>query len=104
VRELLQARRPALLVGLSLLARMAVLLAGLWLVLRLGAERFRGDGPGGGWLALVPALLGLLVVRTLLLRRYGRPGEVGRGRDGGADGTSGRDSSSGDHKRPRDLP
>jgi F1F0 ATPase subunit 2 len=89
VRELVHARRPALLVGVSLLVRMAVLLAGLWLVLRLGTGWFGGEGPGGGWLALVPALLGLLVVRTLLLHRYGRPG------DGGGDG-HGRERHTGD--------
>jgi hypothetical protein len=86
------ARRPALLVGVSLLVRMAVLLAGLWLVLRLGTGRFGGEGAGGGWLALVPALLGLLVVRTLLLHRYGRPGA------GGGD-TRGRERHLGDDRR-----
>jgi F1F0 ATPase subunit 2 len=69
VRALGHARRPALLLGGSLLLRMLVLLTGFWLLL-LAGERWAGDG----WVALVPGLLGVIVVRILLLRRYGRPG------------------------------
>jgi F1F0 ATPase subunit 2 len=69
VRELARARRPALLLGLSLVLRMAALLAGFW-VLLLAGERWIGTG----WPALVPALLGLIAARALLVRRHGPPG------------------------------
>jgi F1F0 ATPase subunit 2 len=69
VRELTRSRRPALLLSGSLLTRIAVLLAGLWLVMAAG-EAWLGDS----WHGLIPALLGLLAVRALLLRLYGRPG------------------------------
>ncbi|NBC14460.1 MAG: hypothetical protein GVY09_14190 [Gammaproteobacteria bacterium] len=69
VQHLGRARHPALLIGGSLLLRMLLLLAGLWVVLMAG-ERWTGDG----WTTLVPGLLGVIAVRALLLRRYGRPG------------------------------
>jgi F1F0 ATPase subunit 2 len=79
VRTLGSSRHPALLVGGSLLLRILVLLAGLWMLLVAG-ERWTGHG----WLALLPGLLGVIAARTLLLRRYGRlgvgPGGSPRGR------------------------
>jgi F1F0 ATPase subunit 2 len=69
VRELHRTRRPALLLGGSLLLRLLLLLAGFWGLLLAGA-RWTGDG----WLGLVPGLLGVIAMRTLLLHRYGRPG------------------------------
>lgn len=73
VRELTRTRRPAMFPGASLLWRMAMLLAGLWLVMRAGMA-WLGSGAHERWLMLVPAMLGLLTVRSILLRRYGRPG------------------------------
>jgi F1F0 ATPase subunit 2 len=69
VRTLGSTRHPALLVGGSLLLRILLLVAGLWALLVAG-ERWIGHG----WLALLPGLLGVMAARTLLLRRYGRPG------------------------------
>ena len=62
------ARSPALLMVASLVGRMAVMLAGLFLLARWG-----------GWLALGCALAGVVVARTLLLRRVGPKGDA-RGR------------------------
>jgi F1F0 ATPase subunit 2 len=94
VRALARARRPALLIGASLLVRMLVLLAGL-LGLMLAGEAWTGDG----WLALLPALLGIVVARSLLLRGPGqsrsRPGvraSTGPGSDRHAGGAAGTDN------------
>ncbi|WP_295885788.1 ATP synthase subunit I [uncultured Thiohalocapsa sp.] len=70
VQALARTRQPVLLIGGSLLLRMLVLLAGLW-VLMLAGQHWTGDG----WTTLVPGLLGVIAVRALLLRRYGRPGD-----------------------------
>ena len=69
VRALPSARHPALLLSGSLALRMLLLLLGFFLLLVAG-EHWTGDG----WLGLVPALVGVIAVRVLLLRRYGRPG------------------------------
>jgi F1F0 ATPase subunit 2 len=69
VRELGRARHPGLLLGGSLLLRMAVLLGGFWALLIAGKQ-----WTGNGWMALIPGLLGVIAMRTLLLRRYGGPG------------------------------
>lgn len=62
------ARSPALLMAVSLVGRMAVMLAGLFLLARWG-----------GWLALGCALAGIVVARTLLLRHVGpKSGAAGR--------------------------
>ncbi|HEY5633894.1 MAG TPA: ATP synthase subunit I [Burkholderiaceae bacterium] len=62
------ARSPGLLMAASLLGRIAVLLAGLLLLARWG-----------GWLALGCALAGIVVARTLVLRRVGpKSGAPGR--------------------------
>ena len=57
-----KARMPGLLMVASLFARMAVLLAGLYLLARWG-----------GWVALSGALVGVVAVRAWLVRRIGRP-------------------------------
>ena len=57
-----KARMPGLLMAASLIARMAVLLAGLYFVARWG-----------GWVALAGALVGIVAVRAWLLRRIGGP-------------------------------
>lgn len=61
--RLARARSPGLLMAASLIGRMAVLLAGLFLLARWG-----------GWLALGCALAGIVVARTLVLRRVGPKG------------------------------
>ncbi len=69
VRALAHTRRPALLVLVSMLLRMLVLLGGLLALLLVGEAWTQN-----GWAALLPALLGVVAMRTRLLRRYGRPG------------------------------
>lgn len=75
VQALPSARRPALLLGASLLARMALLLLGCWLLILAGA----------GWQQLLAALFGILAMRLLVLRRYGGLAL----RERGADNTAG---------------
>jgi F1F0 ATPase subunit 2 len=53
-------RAPWLLMAVSLVARLAVMLAALYVL-----------GRWGGWLALVGALVGVVAARTLQLRRLG---------------------------------
>lgn len=61
------ARLPGLLLMASLVARMAVLLAGFYLMARWG-----------GWPALAAGLIGVVAVRSWLLARIGpRPGAQG---------------------------
>lgn len=57
-----KARMPGLLMAASLIGRMAVLLAGFYLLARWG-----------GWLALAGGLVGTVAVRAWLVRRIGRP-------------------------------
>lgn len=65
VRELPTSSRPAVLAGLSLLFRLAVLAGGLFLL----AHR--------GLLAIAVGTATLLLVRTVLVRRVGTPPEQG---------------------------
>lgn len=58
--KLPDARAPWLLMTASLVARLAVMLAALYVL-----------GRWGGWLALVGALVGVVAARTLQLRRLG---------------------------------
>lgn len=92
VLELGRARHPALLIGGSLLLRMLALLAGFWLLLQAG-QRWTGDG----WTTLVPGLLGIIAVRALLLRRYGRPGARAGGGASGDRLHAGKDDPAGRH-------
>ncbi|MFE8032618.1 ATP synthase subunit I [Thiohalocapsa marina] len=59
VQALPHVRRPALLIGLSLLLRLALLWAGLSLLIRVG----------GQWQHLLAAMVGMLLMRSLLVRR-----------------------------------
>ena len=67
--KLPDARAPWLLMAASLVGRLAVMLAALYVL-----------GRWGGWLALVGALAGVVAARTLQLRRLGpraeRTGEL----------------------------
>jgi F1F0 ATPase subunit 2 len=74
VSQLSRTRRPGLLSGAGMLLRISVLLSGFWLVLRVGPDWLGERWPDTGWLPLVPALLGLLAIRGILFRVYGRPG------------------------------
>ena len=56
-----RARMPGVLMAVSLIARLAVLLAGFYLMARWG-----------GWPALVGGLVGVVAVRAWLVRRIGR--------------------------------
>ena len=58
VRRVPEAKHPMLLLGLSLAARMTVLLAGLWLI-----------GRDGHWERLVAAMVGIVLARVLVMRR-----------------------------------
>lgn len=60
VRRVPEARRPGLLMAGSFLVRVGLLAAGLLLLARAGAAH------------LLAGLLGVLVARTLLVRRLGR--------------------------------
>ncbi len=66
--KLPDARAPGLLMAASLVGRLVVMLAALYML-----------GRWGGWLALVGALVGVVAARTVQLRRLGghaeRPGE-----------------------------
>lgn len=57
VRRLPQARRPILWMLASLILRLAFILAGLYLI------------GHGHWDRLIAALIGILIVRTILVRR-----------------------------------
>ena len=57
VRRLPDSRSPVLLLGLSYLLRLAILLGGLWLIM------------AGDWWRLVAALVGVVAIRSYLLRR-----------------------------------
>ena len=63
-QRLLHSRRPALLALTSLLVRMGCLAAGMYLITRIGA------------VAAVAAAAGMLVVRSVIVRRVmaGQPG------------------------------
>ncbi len=58
LRRLTHSRRPAVLLTLSLLVRLALLLTGFYLIL-----------VGGHWDRLLAALLGFITARTLLMRK-----------------------------------
>lgn len=58
LRRLTYSRRPAVLLMLSLLLRLALLLTGFYLIL-----------DGGHWGRLLAALIGFITVRTLLMRK-----------------------------------
>lgn len=60
VKRLVNHRRPALLLILSLLLRMALILSCFYLILN-----------GGHWDRLLAALLGFIALRILLLRKFG---------------------------------
>jgi F1F0 ATPase subunit 2 len=58
VRRVPEAKHPMLLLGLSLAARMSLLLAGLWLI-----------GSDGHWERLVAAMVGIVLARFVVMRR-----------------------------------
>jgi F1F0 ATPase subunit 2 len=62
LQALPEARHPGLLIGISLLLRLALLLGAGWLLFRLGGELEH----------LLAAFVGVMLVRFLLLRRLGR--------------------------------
>jgi F1F0 ATPase subunit 2 len=62
VQALPNARRPGLLIGVSLLLRLSLLLGAGWLLFRLG----------GGLPHLLAAFIGVMLVRLVLLRQSGR--------------------------------
>lgn len=70
VRRLPTARRPALLAGVSYPARLVLLAGGLWLI------------SAGDPVRLLAALLGLLVVRSVFLRRVAADMQPVRARSG----------------------
>jgi F1F0 ATPase subunit 2 len=69
VKYLARIRWPAIWVMLSLVLRMGGILVGLYWI------------SGGGWMMLMAALLGIIVVRVLVTR-YLRPEESGKGKMG----------------------
>jgi F1F0 ATPase subunit 2 len=69
VKYLARVRWPAIWVMLSLLLRMGGMLVGLYWI------------AGSGWIMLVAAMLGIIVVRVLFTR-YLRPEETGKGKIG----------------------
>lgn len=73
VQALPDARRPGLLIGVSLLLRMALLLGAGWLLFRVGGRLEH----------LLAAFLGVMLVRFLLLRRGGGAGAPKRPEDRG---------------------
>ena len=65
VRRLPDSRSPVLLLGLSYLLRLAIAVGGLWLIMA-----------GDGW-RLVAAIVGLVAMRSYLLRRIAPAEETG---------------------------
>jgi F1F0 ATPase subunit 2 len=66
VRRLPAARRPGLLLMASLAARLTLLLGGLWWV------------ADGRWAVLAAGVAGFVLVRTVLVRRWGPSAVTGR--------------------------